>query len=170
MYMLNLKLFNRMFKFQISNRVHKYCEIAAIIQLLQASIAPFMFNIVPIYSNYKKGMFSSEKPENGTFEHSVAYALPFEHNNEFWYTIICLYNFFVSFNLSNVFCCHDLLICLIVFHIWGHLDIFENNLNTFPKPSPESNGVVPLRYSYEENKLVAQRLKETVQYYIMIKE
>ncbi|KAI8423861.1 hypothetical protein MSG28_012863 [Choristoneura fumiferana] len=152
------------------NRVNKLCEMATIIQHIQLFTSALMFNIGPIYSNYKSGMFSSDEPVNGTFEHSVSYALPFAQNNKAWYTVICLYNFYVSYNVGCMFCCHDLLICLIVFHIWGHLNIFEHNLNFFPRPNTDDARTVPLRYSYEENKQVAQRLQDIVKYYIIIKE
>ncbi|XP_073961126.1 uncharacterized protein isoform X2 [Choristoneura fumiferana] len=158
------------FSLHTYNRVNKLCEMATIIQHIQLFTSALMFNIGPIYSNYKSGMFSSDEPVNGTFEHSVSYALPFAQNNKAWYTVICLYNFYVSYNVGCMFCCHDLLICLIVFHIWGHLNIFEHNLNFFPRPNTDDARTVPLRYSYEENKQVAQRLQDIVKYYIIIKE
>ncbi|KAI8423858.1 hypothetical protein MSG28_012863 [Choristoneura fumiferana] len=46
------------------NRVNKLCEMATIIQHIQLFTSALMFNIGPIYSNYKSGMFSSDEPVN----------------------------------------------------------------------------------------------------------
>nr|AJF23780.1 olfactory receptor OR1 [Planotortrix octo] len=158
------------FSFKMCNRVNKICEIATIVQLAQICITPFMFNIVPFYSNYKSGMLSSDRPANGTFELSIYYALPFDVNG-LWYTLLCIYNFYASFNVCFMFCFHDLLICVFVFHIWGHLTIFEHELNYFPRPRKTVGSKTdPLRYSFEENKEVANGLREIIKQYLMIKE
>nr|AJF23792.1 olfactory receptor OR21 [Planotortrix octo] len=162
---------NSEFSLKMCNRVNKICEIATIVQLVQIYITALMFNIVPLYNNYKAGMFSSDRPVNGTFELSTYYDLPFDQNTDLWYTILCIYNFYASFNVSCMFCCHDLLICVFVFHIWGHLTIFEHKLNYFPRPRKAVGSKTdPLRYSFEENKEVANGLREIIKQYLMIKE
>uniref|UniRef100_A0A0K8TUR3 Odorant receptor n=1 Tax=Epiphyas postvittana TaxID=65032 RepID=A0A0K8TUR3_EPIPO len=159
------------YSFKMYNRVNKICEIATLIQHIQLFTASFMYNIVPFYQNYSSDMLSFERPVNGTFKHSVNYLLPFEQNNGFVYTLVCMFNYFVSYNLGVLLCCHDLQICLIVFHIWGHLKIIEHNLNHFQRPSIAVNAkTVPLRYSNEESKDVALCLKNIIQHYIMTKD
>nr|ACJ12927.2 odorant receptor 1 [Epiphyas postvittana] len=159
------------FAAKMHNKVKRICEIVTGIQHLQIYYVLVMYNIAPLYSNFKSGMLSSEKPINGAYEHSVYYVLPFDHNNEVWYPVVGLYNFYVSYNLGAMFSCHDLLISVYVFHIWGHLNICEHNLNNFPRPSITRNSkTVPLRYSAEENKKVAAGLKEIIIHYIMIKK
>uniref|UniRef100_A0A0K8TVC9 Odorant receptor n=1 Tax=Epiphyas postvittana TaxID=65032 RepID=A0A0K8TVC9_EPIPO len=157
------------FSLQTCNRVNRFCEIATIIQHVQLYTAAFLFNTVQHYQNYKSGMFNSDKSNNGTYEHAVAYYLPFDQSTGVGFTVICIYNFYVSFNFSVIFCCHDLVICVIVFHIWGHMHIFEHDLNFFRRPNAV-NGVESLKYSCEENIQVALGLKEIVKRYIMIKE
>nr|AIT69868.1 olfactory receptor 1b [Ctenopseustis herana] len=158
------------FALKMCNRVNRICEIATIVQFGQIYITSFMFNIVPLYINYRSGMLSSDKPANGTYELSIYYAVPFDMNG-FWYTVLCIYNCYGSFNVCCMFCFHDLLVCVFVFHIWGHLTIFEHKLNYFPRPRKAVGSKTdPMRYSYEENKEVASGLREIVKQYLMIKE
>nr|AJF23806.1 olfactory receptor OR45 [Planotortrix octo] len=159
------------FSAKMYDKVNKICEITSIVAHIQFYMSAFMFNLAPLCLNYRAGMFSSERPVNVTFDHSVYYALPFDQNNGIWFTIITVHNAYVSYNLACNFACHDLLICLFVFHIWGHLTIVEHNLNCFPRPRIHvGSKIVPLRYSNEENKEVAAELKEIIKYYIMIKQ
>nr|AIT72004.1 olfactory receptor 45 [Ctenopseustis obliquana] len=159
------------FTAKIYNKINKICEIAAIVEHAQLYLVTFMFNAAPLYINYRAGMLSSDRPVNATFDHSVYYALPVDQNNGFWFTLICVYNWYVSYNLGCVFTCQDLQICVFVFHIWGHLTILEHNLNYFPRPRIHvGSKTEPLRYSNEENVEVATELKEIIKYYIMIKQ
>ncbi|KAI8423857.1 hypothetical protein MSG28_012863 [Choristoneura fumiferana] len=156
---------------KINKKVTKYCEIAVIVQHVQIYMVSFMYNLAPLYSNFNAGMFSSDKPINSTYVHSVSYVLPFDYNNEIGYIIVCLYNFYVSYNLATLFSGHDHLVCVFVFHIWGHLKIFEHDLNYFPRPSLAVKAkAVPLRYTKQESKEVAKKLKEMIEYYVMIKD
>nr|AIT69867.1 olfactory receptor 1a [Ctenopseustis herana] len=158
------------FALKTYKKVNQICEIATIVQFVQIYVTAVMFNIVPLYSNYKSGMFSSNKPANGTYELSIDYAVPFEMTGV-WYTVMFLYNCYAVFNVCCMFCFHDLLVCIFVFHIWGHLTIFEHKLNYFPRPRKAVGSKTdPMRYSYEENKEVANGLKEIIKQYLMIKE
>lgn len=128
-----------------------------------------MYNVGPFYNNLRNGMLSANRPVNGTFDFSVQYHLPVDQTKVGWFTLVSLYNCYASYNLGCIFCCHDLQICVFVFHIWGHLDILEHDLNSFARPEVV-NANVPLRYTNDEMKEVAVKLKNIVQYYIMIKE
>nr|AIT72005.1 olfactory receptor 45b [Ctenopseustis obliquana] len=159
------------FSAKMYDKVNKICEIATIVEHIQLYMAAFMFNIAPLYLNYSAGMLSLDRPVNATFDHSVYYALPVDPTDGFWFTIICVYNWYVSYNLACVFTCQDLQICVFVFHIWGHLTIFEHNLNYFPRPRIHvGSKTEPLRYSNEEKVEVAAELKDIIKHYIMIKQ
>lgn len=152
-------------------KVTRFCEIAVTIQYVQTFISAVTFNLAPLYNNYKNGMFGSEKPINGTYEHSVYYLLPFDTNSEMGYIVVSLYNWYVSFSLSTIFVGHDFLICVFLFHIWGHMKIFEHDLYSFPRPKVTTkNKKVPMQYSQQENKEVKLKLKEVIVHYMMIKE
>nr|AIT69873.1 olfactory receptor 7 [Ctenopseustis herana] len=156
---------------KMSNRIDKICEILSTIIHIQIYVASFFFNAVPLIINWNDGMFGPDRPANATFDHSVSYALPFNHQTYFRYTLIVVYNWYVSYNLSCVFCCQDLLIYVIVIHIWGHLKIFEHNLNNFPRPKINMKAGTNLAwFTKEENKDVHNRLKEIIQTYLHIKK
>lgn len=154
--------------FQMYDKVNRICEIATIIQHVQIYIAATMYNVAPFYNNFRNGMLSSNRPANVTLEFSVNYYLPVDQNKVGWFTLVSLYNCYVSYNLGFMLCCHDLQICVFVFHIWGHLNLFEHNLNNFPRPNAVNANI--FRYTNEEMKEVTAKLKQIIQYYIMIKE
>nr|AJF23784.1 olfactory receptor OR6 [Planotortrix octo] len=159
------------FSAKMFSKVNRMCEIGTIVELLQFGVSASMFNIAPLALNYSRGMLSSERPMNVTFEYSVYYALPVDQNTGVWYIVICMYNAYVSYNLGCMFLCHDLQISVFVFHIWGHMNIFEHNLNYFPRPRKAVGSKSdPLRYSNEESKEVTMGLKEIIKHYIMIKD
>nr|AIT69872.1 olfactory receptor 6 [Ctenopseustis herana] len=159
------------FSAKMFSKVNRMCEIVTIVEILQFGVSASMFNIAPFCLNYRAGMLSSERPMNVTFEYSVYYAVPFDQNSGVWYTVLCIYNAYVSYNLGCMVLCHDLQIAVYVFHIWGHMNIFEHNLNNFPRPRKTVGSKTgPLRYSNEESKEVAIRLKEIIKHYLMIKD
>uniref|UniRef100_A0A0K8TU75 Odorant receptor n=2 Tax=Epiphyas postvittana TaxID=65032 RepID=A0A0K8TU75_EPIPO len=156
---------------KMSNKVNRICEIVTIVQHLQLYVAGFLFWVVPLCQNYSTGMLSSDRPANVTFRHSVHYTLPFDQNSAITITMVCIFNWVASYNVGCLLCCHDLQVCVFVFHIWGHLNIIKHNLNNFPRPRvPVNAKSVPLRYSNEESKDVAVGLKEIIQHYIMTKD
>nr|AJE25869.1 olfactory receptor OR7 [Planotortrix excessana] len=159
------------FSAKMSSRISKICEILCTIIHMQIYIASFFFNVVPLIINWNDGMFGPDRPANATFDQSVSYALPFNQQTYYCYVIIVVYNWYVSYNLSCVFCCQDLLIYVIVIHIWGHLKIFEHTLNNFPRPKVESkSGINLARFTEEENKEIHYKLKEIILTYLKIKK
>ena len=71
----------------------------------------------------------------------------------------------------------DLLLSLMVFNVWGHLNILLHDLETFPLPAnkdivstDDGKAVSAEMYSEEELKLISQKLKQCIDYHRLIAE
>ncbi|XP_060808823.1 uncharacterized protein LOC106136540 [Amyelois transitella] len=89
----------------------------------------------------------------------------FNHRNESEYSYK---NWYVSFSCALLFIIYDLVIALLVFHLWGHLKILTHNLERFPKPGFKGSNGSTLQYSDEESLEVTERLKMIVNHHSFI--
>nr|BAG71417.1 olfactory receptor-1 [Diaphania indica] len=158
---------------EIYQRIYRICAI--FVKLLHAEmvLGIFLFNLAPMYNSYRSGMFRDEKPEGKLFEHSINYSLPFNyHTSLTGYLIIAIVNLFLSYDCGLCFCGYDLLLSVIVFHIWGHLKILDYNLRNFPTPAKlreqTNEQGDEIMYSAEENKKVGVMLKDLVNHHRLI--
>lgn len=157
--------------FQMNKLVQKICFMFSVMSHSQLYIGLFFYNLIPLYENYSSGMFSNNRPINGTFAHSIFYDLPIDQYSDwFWYIIVAIFNIYLSYSVVCSFCCFDLLLCLNVFHIWGHLNILKNRLTSFQKPERVGSIESPPWYTKEESKAVHKELSEMVKYHKMITE
>lgn len=69
----------------------------------------------------------------------------------------------------------DLLLSLMIFHLWGHFKILIHDLESFPLPAKtetmtfEGNNVLTAEmYSDEEQEQVSKKLKECIDYHRLI--
>nr|CAI43910.1 olfactory receptor-1 [Bombyx mori] len=131
-----------------------------------------LFNLLPLYNNYVSGAFSDPYGPNVTFFHSVYFAFPFDYSHNFrGYIIMALFNSYVSVTCSIGLVMFDLLMCLMVMHVWGHLKILSHNLINFPRPKASHvittpNGPTNVEtYTEEESKEVFARLRECIKHY-----
>nr|ARO76407.1 odorant receptor 1 [Conogethes punctiferalis] len=158
---------------EVYQRIYRLCTIFVKLLTAEMVFGIFLFNLAPMYYNYRTGMFREDKPEGKLFEHSINYSLPFNYHTKLsGYLIVALLNLFLTYDCGLCFCGYDLLLSVIVFHIWGHLKILDNNLRTFPTPVQmrEQTGEQgdELSYTEEENKRVGVMLKDIINHHRMI--
>nr|AXF48761.1 odorant receptors OR3.1 [Lobesia botrana] len=159
---------------KIYTQVEKICVIFTIFIHYQMYSGILLFNITPWYKNLKAGMFSSNKPSNGTFEHACYLELPFDYLTDLTgYIFVFLIGWFETYTVASTFCMCDLFLSLIVFHIWGNLKILKHNLDHFPMPNKimEKTNVETVErfwYTEEESKYVSKRIKELVNHHRLI--
>lgn len=142
----------------------------------QMTVGAVLFNLVPVFNNYRNGLYGSNKPVNLTLEHTVHFDLPFDYTSSVnWgYMIVFVANFFFALDCTSTFVNFDLLLFIIVFHLWGHLKILSNKLSTFPKPEMQgyNSGTtesLPL-FSDAENEKITKLFIENIQHHRMIKK
>ncbi|XP_063545874.1 odorant receptor 49b-like [Cydia strobilella] len=122
-----------------------------------------LFTFMPWYNNYKSGMFGPDRPANKTFEHALYF---YCFTDKFYttlngYWILFFFNIPTSFHTSS-FLTFDLLLCLMVFQILGHLKIMNHDLSSIPSTADI--------YSAEENMRVRETLKGIIDHHkILIK-
>lgn len=137
-----------------------------------------LFNATPMYNSYADGMYGSERPENSTFDQSVFFSLPFDYTTHYkGYIFVFCINWYITCTCSSYFCIVDLIISLMVFHLWGHMRILRDNLENFPKPasllveSGKNNGDgYENKYTEQELKEIHNLLRENIQHHNVIIE
>nr|WPO56498.1 odorant receptor [Leucinodes orbonalis] len=134
-----------------------------------------VFNLTLVYTNYVSGALTNLRETEVPFQHALYMAVPFDYTTEYKGAIfIFWFNVIISYICSSIFCTFDLFLSLLVFHLWGHLRILIHNLENFPRPKqsykPEgyANEVNYEWYTKEENKEVADRLKDIINHHIFI--
>ncbi|XP_026736951.1 uncharacterized protein LOC113500376 isoform X1 [Trichoplusia ni] len=163
------------FASQTHERIHFICHYFTLFICGQMTIGLILFNVIPMWINYAAGNFD-HKVINSTYEHSVYFYLP-EYAYTHWdaYIAICLVNWFISYVTSVILCMLDLLLSLMIFHLWGHFKILIHDLESFPLPAKtetvtfEGNNVLTAAmYSDEEQEQVSKKLKECIDYHRLI--
>nr|AGK43824.1 odorant receptor 1 [Plutella xylostella] len=133
-----------------------------------------LFNATPLANNIFSGAFKKDKPPDLEFEHAVYYGLPFDSETKYsGYIPVFLYNWFISYFCSSCFCIYDLILSLLIFHLWGHLKILNYNMRTFPRPgcvAPHIKDTSRLRYDDEEMVIVGRMLREQIDYHRFISD
>nr|CBH19583.1 olfactory receptor 1 [Antheraea pernyi] len=123
-----------------------------------------LFSATPLYNNIMSGAFNNPRPENATFQHAVYYALPFDYTTSLrGFLVLYTCNLYITSVCSCCICIFDLLLSLMVFHLWGHYKILINSLENFPIPS---NGAIS--FSEEESKGIHLKLQETIRHHNLI--
>lgn len=155
--------------------VYKICTIFVNVVHAQLLFGVLLYNLAPLYNSYNKGMFNKEMPEGKEFEHSINYSLPFidQYTTLAGYIFIASANYLFCYDAAVCFVAFDLIISVIVFHIWGHLKILDNNLRSIPIPLEMRNQKSgqngdELSYTDEENKKISAILKNIVDHHRLI--
>ncbi|KAG6464249.1 uncharacterized protein LOC115452931 isoform X2 [Manduca sexta] len=156
-------------------KIHKISHAFSVYLCTLLVTGPSMFNGIPLYNNYASGAFSFNRSPNVTYEQAVSLLLPFDDTNNFkGYFVVFLANCCVSYISSCCLCIYDLLLSLMVFHLWGHLKILTKTLDNFPKPgflNPQAIEADPnksLKFSDEELKVIHKKLGECVAHHQLI--
>lgn len=161
--------------YETINKWSYYYSAYATVTMLMATI---LFNISPIYPNYKNGAYSGNLKENTTFEFTVYFIYPGLNQND-WFRTCTLINMILSYQCAVLVCAIDLLLVLMVFQIIGHVFILRNNLKEFPRPKKQNmvkvlndeskfELVVSEMFDEEENIIVHQRLVECIEHHKFI--
>ncbi|XP_060808824.1 uncharacterized protein LOC106136539 [Amyelois transitella] len=174
-FLTEIHLFNHRHKSEYSGKmnlyVHNLSKSFTIYSVAMTLTTASIFNISPFITNLSNGGFGRDVPANITYEHSINYVLPFDHEHNFkGFIIVFFWNLYITFASAEMFVFYDLLIALLVFHLWGHLKILTYNLENFPKPGfkGQSSSCTPLRYSDEESLEVAEMLKGIIDHHNFI--
>ncbi|XP_063393053.1 odorant receptor 67a-like isoform X1 [Cydia fagiglandana] len=121
-----------------------------------------LFNFTPWYANYRSGMFGPDRPPNTTFQHAVYFHCFTEDVyttlNAYW--ILFIFNIPISIHTTCGLLAFDLLLCLIVLQIMGHLKIMKHSLSNITRKAD--------MYSAEENMRVRESLKDIVVHHNII--
>lgn len=140
--------------------------------------ATILFNLPPLYNNYKIGAFIGSREPNSTFQFTVYYIYPFFNPVEH-FKLATIFNVYVSFVCSCLICMIDLLMSLMVFQIVGHIKILRHNLSNFPRPrndvviddlvtSTDASIMALETYDVEENQMVHKQLSECIDHHRLI--
>nr|QEE82726.1 odorant receptor 7 [Conogethes pinicolalis] len=165
--------------FEKINKISHYFTSFTVIFTMMAAIC---FNIPPIYNSYTRGAFKKNRSENITLQFSVYFELPgFKQEKHFIVAIIL--NFWLCYVCGFIICIMDLLLCLMVFQIIGHIQVLRHSLRNFPKPQIQTNLQevstgekneprilieVMQPFSSEENKCIENKIKECVDRHLFI--
>ncbi|KAL0880485.1 hypothetical protein ABMA27_002895 [Loxostege sticticalis] len=109
-FVLEIHLFHHRQKSKYSEymyqHIHKICTVLVSLMYAEAIISSVLFNVTPLYKNYKKGMFSQERPSDKRFELSVYYSLPFvnQETNLFAYIVVSIFNVTLTFDCGLIYC------------------------------------------------------------------
>ncbi|XP_048002174.1 putative odorant receptor 92a [Leguminivora glycinivorella] len=142
---------------KIHTQIHTISGMFTFYVICQMASGVALFVLMPFYNNLSNGMFGKNRPENSTFENSAYYYLPdacYTTLRGYWF--LFAFNCFTSYIITIGLFCFDLLISLMVFQIWGHLEILKNNLMNMPLPKDSKDGM----YSVEENVNIRALLKD----------
>lgn len=147
--------------------------------LVPMSIAgPISFNSFFLYNNYKIGAFIGDREPNSTLEFSVYYIYPF-FNPIDHFKLVTIWNLYLSYLFSMTLSMLDLMLCLMVFQIYGHIRILRHNLTNFPRPknsvviddlatSNDDSVVTSEMYDAEENEMVHKFLSDCIDHHRLI--
>lgn len=135
-----------------------------------------LFNVIPVIRNFKSGAYYAyfSNPDNVTMplEHSMDYVLPFDYTTDFkGYLFILVSNWYIAFICSVAFCIIDLLLLIMVLHLWGHMKILIYNMNNFQTRINDSRASsYNETYSDKENEDAFLILKDIIVYHHFLAE
>ncbi|GBP37562.1 hypothetical protein EVAR_34597_1 [Eumeta japonica] len=136
-------------------------------------VAWIVYNIPPIYHNYKIGAFTNNRVENSTLEFSIYYILPKVDPETMWLYITTI-NFYLTCAVASFHCILDLYLSLAVFQIVGHLYILKYDLTSMMRPKNKTiievydMPVAVEMFDDEENKKMYKDISECISHHCMI--
>nr|WCF43337.1 chemosensory receptor OR11 [Spodoptera frugiperda] len=160
--------------------VHRISYFSAVYVSIMLSIAACLFNLIPMYNNYAAGNFESFEPlQNKTYEQAISCLYPWNFETNFkGYLVATLSGWYGTVLCGSSVSMFDLFLCLMIFNLWGHFKILIYNLDHFPRPASEvvdaegeeRSGRIIGSEMYSESELeeVAVKLKECIQYHMLI--
>nr|ACT34882.1 olfactory-receptor 3 [Bombyx mandarina] len=125
---------NSEYAMKTHRRVHKISHFYTVFLKVQMIAGLTLFNVIPMYNNYRQGNYASDRPANITYDLSIYYETFDILNTPNGYTFICVFNWFASYICCSFFCSFDLILSLMISTVSGHFRILIHNLLTFPLP------------------------------------
>ncbi|CAG9137424.1 hypothetical protein JYU34_000100 [Plutella xylostella] len=162
-------------KGEYDEKVYKITDFVSyyftIMQMTLMVCGMTLFNMSPLYNDYRMGAFSRHRPPNITMDFAVFYEFPGATQDEHFYAATFL-NLWLSWNCSVSVCSIDLLLSLMVFQIIGHIRILMYDFENLERPkSSESvktegeESLVPVTvelFDRQENMRVHRKLIDMV--------
>nr|AGK43826.1 odorant receptor 4 [Plutella xylostella] len=122
----------------------------ALYQMALMVLGMTLFNALPVYKSVQAGAFTTTDLHNVTVEFAVYFDIPGFHCYDH-FCILTALNFYFSYITSCSVCVLDLLLCLIVFQIIGHIQILNYKIENIRTPEG-------LKYNEDENMQVGKTL------------
>lgn len=149
--------------------IHKLSHFFTIYLGVMMILGILLFTCTPLYKNIASGAFYNYKTSNVTFEHSVYYWLPFDYEHDIrGYIVLFTFNWYITIICSSCFVTFDMVMSLIIFHVWGHLRILIKTMENFRKPKNEAEKLGC--FSKEELRYVSSELKDFVEHHNLVIE
>ncbi|XP_047989923.1 uncharacterized protein LOC125229176 [Leguminivora glycinivorella] len=157
---------------KIHKQVHITSGVITLYVMCQMASGCSLFVFMPWYNNYRRGLFRAAAaaagaalPANASFEHAGYYYLPDKYYTTLHgYWCLFAFNCYTSYVSTIGLFVFDLLLCLMVLQIWGHLKILRHNLLNMPQPTNTDSGM----YSEQENKQIRYLLKDIIIHHNLI--
>nr|AST36246.1 putative odorant receptor OR2.2 [Hedya nubiferana] len=155
---------------KVFHRIHLISGVFTMYIFVLLHFGILVYNLIPVYGNYKNGMFGSNRPTNSTFGHSAYYYVPkdYFYITEAGYVILAIINLYLSLIIAGMLTNFDLVVYLIVFQIWGHLKVLKHDLYSFPRPKVRENDVDNGMYTPEENFYIRKLLSDNIEHHQLI--
>nr|WOZ03813.1 odorant receptor OR44 [Phauda flammans] len=158
---------------EMYNKISKVSFYFALYLMSIMMFGLILFNLSPMYNNYKMGLFSNSIQDNATLEFSVYYSFPsFKPLKRFY--ACTLYNYILSFVCAVSVCGMDLYLSMMVFQVIGHIEILRYNLENMERPKKKrlcmirNIGVMLDIYDINENKSVNIMLNQCTDHHRFI--
>nr|WCC57433.1 odorant receptor 36 [Papilio glaucus] len=163
---------------EINTTTNKISWIFLRIMLVFVALGITGFNAIPLYNNYKAGVFSNEKGNDVKYEFSVYYKFPgFDIIDHF--ILNTIYSIYLSVNCGIYIPSIDLFLILMMFQMVAHLRALKGSLNNLSmvdnkislEDENDLNSMPVLEmFSNEENYKIHQRLKAVIDHHRFIVE
>lgn len=142
-----------------------------------AAVGIVLYNITPMYNDYKLDAFKRHRPKNVTLDHGIFFSYPYFVQDEHFYISTAI-NVYSAIVCGITICILDMLLCLMVFQIIGHIKTLMLDFETMTRPKgvaanlfteADMSGLNALEiYDKEENVEVGLKLIEMVHHHRLI--
>ncbi|XP_050678193.1 uncharacterized protein LOC126974678 [Leptidea sinapis] len=162
-------------KLQVIEKVDKMSLYFTLLMVVCSFFGLILFNISPMWYNVANGVFKKEYRANVSVRFSIIYEYP-GFKPEDYFVFVTYLNVYLSYACTISICAIDLLLCLMVFQIIGHIQILQMNLDGFSRPKNEKSAIVVYqnqsinndKFDEEENRCIHRNLIENVEHHRFI--
>lgn len=162
---------------QIYNLTNKLSNYLTVYQLVSMALGVALFNLTPLYNDYKMGAFTYPRPRNLTLDFAVFFSLPGYVQDDHFY-ITATYSAYSASYCGIILCMLDLLLCFMAIQIIGHIKVLMLDFETMERPQKSENGQFVFAgtsdilavevYNAAENDAIHMKLIEMVNHHKLI--